>query len=57
MRDLASEGIAIILVEQNVHAALELTHRFYLVERGQVTYSGQADDAASRGELIERISV
>lgn len=57
MRELASEGIAIILVEQNVHAALELTHRFYLVERGQVTYSGQADDAASRGELIERISV
>lgn len=57
MRDLASEGIAIILVEQNVHAALELTHRFYLVERGQVIYSGQADDAASRGELIERISV
>lgn len=57
MRGLASEGIAIILVEQNVHAALELTHRFYLVERGQVTYSGQADDAASRGELIERISV
>lgn len=57
MRALASEGIAIVLVEQNVHAALELTHRFYLVERGQVTYSGQADDAASRGELIERISV
>lgn len=57
MRALASEGIAIVLVEQNVHAALELTHRFYLVERGQVTYSGQADDAASRGELIDRISV
>lgn len=57
MRTLAAEGIAIILVEQNVHAALALTHRFYLVERGQVTYSGQADDSASREELIERISV
>lgn len=57
MRELAREGIAIVLVEQNVHAALALTNRFYLIERGQVTYSGQADDATSREELIERISV
>ena len=57
MRELAREGIAIVLVEQNVHAALALTNRFYLIERGQVTYSGQAGDATSREELIERISV
>lgn len=57
MRELAREGIAIVLVEQNVHAALALTNRFYLIERGQVTYSGTAGDATSREELIERISV
>ncbi len=57
MRELAREGIAIVLVEQNVHAALALTNRFYLIERGQVTYSGQAGDATSREELIARISV
>lgn len=57
MRELVAEGISIVLVEQNVHAALELTDRFYLVERGQVTFSGDAGAAASRAELIERISV
>lgn len=57
MRELAREGIAIVLVEQNVHAALALTNRFYLIERGQVTYSGQAGDATCREKLIERISV
>ena len=57
MRELVAEGISIVLVEQNVHAALELTHRFYLVERGQVTFSGDSAAAASRAELIERISV
>ncbi len=57
MRELVAEGISIVLVEQNVHAALELTNRFYLVERGQVTFSGDSSAAESRDELIERISV
>jgi len=57
MRELVDEGISIVLVEQNVHAALELTDRFYLVERGQITFSGDAAEAASRAELVERISV
>ena len=57
MRALVQEGIAIVLVEQSVHAALELCHRFYLVERGQVTLAGDAADAAARSDLIGRISV
>ncbi|MBK8761964.1 MAG: ABC transporter ATP-binding protein [Sulfuritalea sp.] len=57
MRELVDEGISIVLVEQNVHAALELTDRFYLVERGQITFSGDAAEAASCAELVERISV
>jgi branched-chain amino acid transport system ATP-binding protein len=57
MRELADQGISIILVEQNVHAALSLIDRFYLIERGQVVYTGAASDAASKNELIQRISV
>jgi len=57
MRGLVKEGISIVLVEQNVHAALELTNRFYLVERGRVTLEGDSADASSRAELIECLSV
>jgi branched-chain amino acid transport system ATP-binding protein len=57
MRELTQDGIAIVLVEQNVHLALELTDRFYLVERGQITLSGDARETTARAELIERISV
>lgn len=57
MRELAQDGIAIVLVEQNIHLALELTDRFYLVERGQITLAGDAREASARAELIERISV
>lgn len=57
MRGLVADGMAIVLIEQNVHAALELTDRFYLIERGQITQSGSADDTQARARLIEGISV
>lgn len=57
MRGLVKEGISIVLVEQNVHAALELTNRFYLVERGRVTLEGDSADVSSRAKLIEGLSV
>jgi branched-chain amino acid transport system ATP-binding protein len=57
MRELAESGISILLVEQNVHLALGLTDRFYLVERGQITLAGSAHEDSARTELIERISV
>jgi branched-chain amino acid transport system ATP-binding protein len=57
MRELAKSGISILLVEQNVHLALGLTDRFYLVERGQITLAGSAHEEGARTELIERISV
>ena len=39
MRGLAKEGQAILLVEQNIHLALKLSQRFYLMERGQIELS------------------
>ena len=57
MTGLAQSGIPIVLVEQNVKRAIELTDRFYLIERGQVVAEGRSDDAASRAGLLERIRV
>ncbi len=35
-----AEGTTIFLVEQNAHMALQVAHKFYLLEQGQVTFAG-----------------
>jgi branched-chain amino acid transport system ATP-binding protein len=57
IRQLKAEGLLILLVEQNVHKALEVTSRFYAVERGQVVLTGDAASEADRRRLLETIAV
>lgn len=38
------EGVAILLVEQNAFMALEVSHRGYVVERGEIAIDGNATD-------------
>ena len=47
IRELNAEGVTILLVEQNARMALTVAHRFYLIESGEITFSG------SPGELEE----
>ena len=54
---LAREGTHIVLVEQNVHRAIQLTTRHYLIERGQVTFEGDSRVPSERDALLARISV
>ena len=54
---LAREGTPIVLVEQNVHRAIQLTTRHYLIERGQVTFEGDSRLPSERDALLARISV
>ena len=54
--NLASEGIPIVLVEQNVHRAIGLVNRFYMLERGSVVLDGGANPA-DRSALMERLAV
>jgi branched-chain amino acid transport system ATP-binding protein len=42
MRTLASDGLTILLVEQNVRAAIEVVDRLVLLERGRVVVEGSA---------------
>lgn len=46
VREINSRGVTVLLVEQNVHHALEVAHRAYVLETGRVTLSGPA------GELL-----
>ena len=57
IRALRSQGIAVLLIEQNVHNALTVCDRFYAIERGQVVLDGRADDAEAVRGLMGAISV
>ena len=54
--NLASDGIPIVLVEQNVNRAIGLVNRFYMLERGSVVLDGGANQA-DRSALMERLAV
>ena len=41
IRTIASEGVTLLLVEQNARLALEVSHRGYVLEGGLVTLSGE----------------
>ncbi|MDB5999840.1 MAG: putative branched-chain amino acid transporter ATP-binding protein, partial [Rhizobacter sp.] len=40
IRELNNEGMTILLVEQNAHQALQLSHRAYVMETGAVVLEG-----------------
>jgi branched-chain amino acid transport system ATP-binding protein len=44
IRDIASTGLTVLLVEQNVHLSLELAHRAYVLENGRIALEGPAED-------------
>lgn len=57
MDGLRRDGIPIVLVEQNVRRAIDLSTRFYALERGQILLEGDASNPAHREALFERIAV
>jgi branched-chain amino acid transport system ATP-binding protein len=42
IRDVSSQGITILLVEQNARLALQAAHRAYVMESGAITMTGDA---------------
>jgi len=42
VRTIATEGVTLLLVEQNARLALEVSHRGYVLDGGLVTISGEA---------------
>jgi branched-chain amino acid transport system ATP-binding protein len=57
MEELKSQGISILLIEQNIHKAIHLCNRHYVVERGKVVLEGNSQNIEERKELIRRVSV
>jgi branched-chain amino acid transport system ATP-binding protein len=53
IRSLVDKGLTVLLVEQNVHAALEVADFLYLLERGRVIASGTGDEMRDDERLID----
>jgi branched-chain amino acid transport system ATP-binding protein len=45
--ELREQGMTLLIVEQNAHAALELADRAYVMETGQTVLEGAADELAA----------
>jgi branched-chain amino acid transport system ATP-binding protein len=53
LRELASEGLAVLLTEQNHRLALATADRVYFIEKGQVVWGGDTTTARD-GNLVHR---
>ena len=50
------EGISVLLVEQNVRAAVEIADRAYVLDNGRVVYSGAAAEFAKDEERVRALA-
>jgi branched-chain amino acid transport system ATP-binding protein len=50
------EGISVLLVEQNVHAATEIADRAYVLDDGRVVWSGAAAEFAQDEERVRSLA-
>ena len=53
IRQVNAEGTTILLVEQNAHMALEVAHRAYVLETGNIILEGPADKVAKNPKVIK----
>jgi branched-chain amino acid transport system ATP-binding protein len=47
IQEINTQGVTILLVEQNVRAALELSQRAYVIENGRIVGQGSGDELLS----------
>jgi branched-chain amino acid transport system ATP-binding protein len=53
-RDLAASRQTIVLVEQNLAAALTLARRAYIINNGHIAHEGPTSEIKARPEVLER---
>ena len=53
-RRLADAGQTIVMVEQNVHAALSLADRCYILNNGHVVHDGTPDALREERDIVEK---
>jgi branched-chain amino acid transport system ATP-binding protein len=53
LREIARRGVAILLVEQKLTIALDISHRLYIMGHGQIVFEGTPADFAAN-EVVRR---
>lgn len=51
LRELKSEGVSMLLVEQNLQMALDLAERVYILDQGEVVFDGSAQELKNNDQL------
>ncbi|MBE3580380.1 MAG: ABC transporter ATP-binding protein [Thermoanaerobacteraceae bacterium] len=51
IQEINRSGTTILLVEQNVHTALQVAHRGYVLETGRIVLSGPAEELSGSEEV------
>jgi branched-chain amino acid transport system ATP-binding protein len=51
LRDVSASGVALLLVEQNAHKALQIAHRAYVLETGEVVMQGTGAELLASPEV------
>jgi len=51
IKQLNSSGISILLVEQNLHLALEVAHYIYVLSKGIVVYESTPEELGTNEEV------
>jgi branched-chain amino acid transport system ATP-binding protein len=53
IRAINERGVAVLLVEQNIHKALEMAHHAYVIEQGRIVTSGKPDTLLGNPRIRE----
>jgi len=51
LRDVSASGVSLLLVEQNAHKALQLAHRAYVLETGNIVMTGTGQELLASPEV------
>ena len=54
LHDLKSQGMSILLIEQKLDIALELSDYVYFIDQGNIVFEGLASDIRESPELVNR---
>lgn len=49
-------GTSVLLIEQNVRAAIEVADRAYVLDRGQITHEGSASEFGADEERVQELA-
>jgi branched-chain amino acid transport system ATP-binding protein len=57
LQDIAGEGVAILMAEQNIKLALQIAERGYVLEKGQIALTGSKQELQAHPDFLSLLSV